>query len=304
MEEKMARTVSLQKSRARSTRVAATIFLAPVIIIMLVFIIYPIFSTFDTSLYKWNGISSDKVFIGLQNWQDLVNDAKFWLAFRNNIVVMVCSILLQLPIAIALATFLDAGGKRVNFFKVAWFLPLLMSSVAIGFLFSYALATTGGIITTISQWFGGGKVDLLGRAPHALFAVIGVIAWQYTPFYMVFFLAGYSNIGVEIYEATIIDGATRGQYFRYVALPLLGPIIKTACILSLIGSLKYFDLIYVMTGGGPGSATELMATYMYKLSFQHFKMGYGSAVAAGMFVLITAIALLIQRLLKDKEGIS
>lgn len=296
-------TKSLEKSRQRSTRVAATVFLAPVVLIMLVFIIYPIISTFDTSMYKWNGISSDKVFIGLQNWVDLMQDEVFWHAFRNNLIIMICSILLQLPIAIALATFLDAGGKKVNLFKVTWFLPLLMSSVAIGFLFSYALATTGGIVTTISQWFGGGKVDLLGRAPHALFAVIGVIAWQYTPFYMVYFLAGYSNIGVEIYEATIIDGATRGQYFRYVALPLLSPIIKTACILSLIGSLKYFDLIYVMTGGGPGSATELMATYMYKLSFTHFKMGYGSTAAAGMFVLVTGIALGIQRLIRDKEGV-
>lgn len=297
------RTRSLERSRQRSTRVAATVFLAPVVLIMLVFIIYPIISTFDTSMYKWNGISSDKVFIGLQNWVDLMQDDVFWLAFRNNLIIMVCSILLQLPIAIALATFLDAGGKKVNLFKVTWFLPLLMSSVAIGFLFSYALATTGGIVTTISQWLGGGKVDLLGRAPHALYAVIGVIAWQYTPFYMVYFLAGYSNIGVEIYEATIIDGATRGQYFRYVALPLLSPIIKTACILSLIGSLKYFDLIYVMTGGGPGSATELMATYMYKLSFTHFKMGYGSTAAAGMFILVTGIALGIQRLIRDKEGV-
>jgi raffinose/stachyose/melibiose transport system permease protein len=150
---------------------------------------------------------------------------------------------------------------------------------------------------------GGGKVDLLGRAPHALYAVIFVVAWQYTPFYMIFFLAGYSNISVDIFEATIIDGATRGQYFRHVALPLLRPVISTACILSLIGSLKYFDLIYVMTGGGPGTATELMATYMYKMSFKNFRMGYGSTAAAGMFVLVTVIALLIQRLLKVRDSV-
>ena len=280
------------------------VFLTPVLLIMLVFILYPIFSTFDTSLYKWNGISSRKVFIGLQNWKDLIGDMTFWRAFKNNILIMLCSIVLQIPIAVGLATFLDAGGRKVNIYKVIWFLPLLMSSVAIGFLFSYAIATSGGIITTISQALGGGKVDLLGRAPHALYAVIGVMAWQYTPFYMVYFLAGYSNISMEIFEATIIDGATRGQYFRYVALPLLTPIVKTACILSLIGSLKYFDLIYVMTGGGPGTATELMATYMYKMSFQHFKMGYGSTAAAGMFILVTGIALLIQRLIREKVDIT
>lgn len=182
-----------------------------------------------------------------------------------------------------------------------WFMPLLMSSVAVGFLFSYALATNDGIISSISQVLGGGKIDLLGRSPQALFTVIGVIAWQYIPFYMVYFMAGYSNIDIELYEATIIDGATRSQYFRYVALPLLKPVIRTACILSLIGSLKYFDLIWVMTGGGPGEATEMMATYMYKQSFQHFKMGYGSAVAAGMFILVTSIALIIQSLLSERR---
>lgn len=294
-------TTSLWKNRQRSTRIAATVFLAPVMLFIIFFILYPLVSTFSTSLFKWNGVSAARTFIGLDNWKELLGDAVFWSAFRNNLLIMVCSIAVQIPLGIMLATFLDAGGRKFNAFKVFWFLPLLMSSVAIGFLFSYALATTGGIVTTISQLFGGGKVDLLGRAPQALFAVIGVIAWQYTPFYMVFFMAGYSNIGIEIYEASIIDGATRGQYFWLIALPLLQPIIKTACILSLIGSLKYFDLIFVMTGGGPGTATELMATYMYKMSFTHFKMGYGSTIAAGMFILVTGTALLIQRLLRGKE---
>lgn len=295
--------ISLLNSRQKSTRIAAAVFLSPVILLMFIYIIYPIFSTFEISLHEWNGISANKVFIGLENWKVLVEDKVFWKAFLNNIILMVCSILLQMPIAVALATFLDAGGRKVNIYKVAWFLPLLMSSVAIGFLFSYALATTGGIVSTISQAFGGGKVDLLGRAPQALYAVIFVVAWQYTPFYMIYFLAGYSNISIDIYEATIIDGATRGQYFRHVALPLLRPVISTACILSLIGSLKYFDLIYVMTGGGPGTATDLMATYMYKMSFKTFRMGYGSTVAAGMFILVTGIALIIQRLLKVRDSV-
>ena len=295
--------VSLAKNRQKSTRIAAAVFLSPVIVLMLIYIIYPIISTLEISLYEWNGISPNRVFIGLQNWENLVADSVFWKAFLNNVILMVCSICLQIPMAIALATFLDAGVKKVNIYKVAWFLPLLMSSVAIGFLFSYVLATTGGIVTTVSQAFGGGKIDLLGRAPHALYAVIFVVAWQYTPFYMVYFLAGYSNISIDIYEATIIDGATRGQYFWYIALPILRPVISSACILSLIGSLKYFDLIYVMTGGGPGTATELMATYMYKMSFSNFRMGYGSTAAAGMFILVTGIALLIQRLIKVRDDI-
>ena len=135
----------------------------------------------------------------------------------------------------------------------------------------------------------------------ALFAVIGVMAWQFTPFYMVYFIAGYGNIDTSLYEAAVIDGATRRQYLFKIAIPLLGPIFKTACTMSLIGSLKYFDMVWNMTQGGPAGGTELMATYMYKLSFQQFNMGYGSCVAAGMFILITLIALLFQKVFVVKE---
>ena len=268
-----------------------------------VYFIYPVIDTFVISAYKWNGISSNRTFIGLENWVNLVHDRNFWEAFGHNVVIMVFSILLQIPIGMLLATFLDAGGRKYNIFKVIWFLPYLMSSVAIAFLFTYALATNGGIFSSLASIIQGKKVtiDLLGRSPHALFAVIGVMAWQYTPFYMVYFIAGYGNIDTTIYEAAIIDGATRGQYVRQIAIPLLGPIFKTACTMSLIGSLKYFDLIWNLTQGGPVNSTELMATYMYKLSFQQFNMGYGSCVAAGMFVLITVIALLFQKVFVVKE---
>ena len=154
-----------------------------------------------------------------------------------------------------------------------------------------------GPVLSIATLFSGHKVnvDLLGKSPSALFAVIGVMAWQFTPFYMVYFIAGYGNIDTSLYEAAVIDGATRRQYLFKIAIPLLGPIFKTACTMSLIGSLKYFDMVWNMTQGGPAGGTELMATYMYKLSFQQFNMGYGSCVAAGMFILITLIALLFQK---------
>ena len=213
---------------------------------------------------------------------------------------MVLSLVIQMPIGILLATYLDAVGKKGNAFKAIWFLPMLMSSVAIGYLFRYALATNGGLITSISQLFGGGKVDLLGNQKTALYAVIGVICWQFIPFYMVYYMAGYSSISTDVYEASILDGATHGQYVRHVALPLLVPTIRSAVILSLIGSLKYFDLVYVMTGGGPSNATELMATYMYKQSFVTFNMGYGSTIAAGMFILITLFASIVMRLMNGR----
>lgn len=287
--------------RQRNTRKVAALFLAPVTILLIVFILYPIIDTFITSGYQWNGISSAKEFIGFENWKTLLTDKNFWIAFRNNLVIMVLSIVIQIPIGLALATFLDFGGKKLTIFKVIWFVPLLMSSVAIGFLFTYALATNGGIVSTISGWFGGGNIDLLGNPKTALLTVIIVICWQFTPFYMVYFMAAFTNIPYDVFEAARIDGATRGQYFWRIALPLLVPSMKSAAILSMVGSLKYFDLIYVMTGGGPGTSTELMATYMYKQSFKNFNMGYGSAVAGGMFILISMVALITMKLLKGKE---
>ena len=294
-------TQSLLRSRQHDVRVAATVFLAPVMIALIVFVFYPILDTFNTSRFQWNGITAERKDIGFGNWINLVQDRAFWLAFKNNLIIMVLSIAVQLPIGLALATFLDFGGRKTNVFKVIWFVPLLMSSVAVGFLFRYALATNGGIISTISAAFGGKNIDLLGSPDRALFAVIGVICWQFIPFYMVYFMAAYTGISFDIYEASIVDGATRGQYFWRVAFPLLVPSMKSAAILSMVGSLKYFDLIYVMTGGGPGTATELMATYMYKQSFKTFNMGYGSTVAAGMFILISAIALFTMGVLNRKE---
>ncbi len=294
------RNIGLARAKARSTAKAATVFLLPALILIAIFIVYPVIDTFAISGFKWNGISADKIFNGLGNWKELLHDEMFWKSFEHNLIVMVCSILLQIPIGMLLATFLDAGGKKFNFFKIIWFLPYLMSSVAIAFLFVYALATNGGLISSLATIINGKKttIDLLGKAPNALYTIIGVMAWQFTPFYMVYFIAGYGNIDTTIYEAAIIDGATRGQYIRHIAIPLLGPIFKTACTMSLIGSLKYFDMIWNMTQGGPAGTTELMATYMYKLSFQQFNMGYGSTVAAGMFILITAIALLFNKVFK------
>ena len=293
----------LARVESRNTAVAAAVFLIPAIALIIVYMIYPIIDTFLTSQYSWNGISTDKLFIGLDNWKTLLHAQYFWAAFKHNVIVMIFSILLQIPIGMLLATFLDAGGRRLNIFKIIWFLPYLMSSVAIAFLFTYILATNGGLFSTIATLLKGKRtaVDLLGKSPQALYAVIGVMAWQFTPFYMVYFIAGYSNIPTSLYEAAVIDGANRRQYLFKVAIPMLGPIFKTACTMSMIGSLKYFDMIWNMTQGGPAGGTELMATYMYKLSFQQWKMGYGSAVAAGMFILITAIALLFQKIFVVKE---
>ena len=291
---------ALRNVRQRSIRIAATAFLLPAIIFLVIYVVYPIIDTFITSTMEWNGMGRDKTFTGLSNWIALVKDGYFWSAFINNLKIMFLSLLFQVPFAMALATFLDITEKKGTVFKVVWFIPYLLSSVAIGVLFKYFLDAGSGIFASISKIFGGVGVDLLGNEKIALYTVIGVVCWQYIPFYMVLYLAAYGTIPVELFEAASIDGATRGQYFWRVSLPLLRPTIISGMTLSIIGSLKYFDLIYVMTGGGPGVATELMATYMYKTSFIRFNMGYGATIASGMFILITLTALIVVSTLNRK----
>jgi raffinose/stachyose/melibiose transport system permease protein len=251
----------------------------------------------------WNGMGRNRRFTGAANWVNLVKDVNFWKAFGNNVKIMFLSLLFQVPFAMVLATFLDVTEKRGTVFKVVWFLPYLISSVAIGVLFKYTLDANYGIIASVSKLFGGGGVDLLGNPRIALYTVIGVVCWQYIPFYMVLYLAAYGTIPVELYEAASIDGATRSQYFWRVSLPLLRPTVISGMTLSIIGSLKYFDLIFVMTGGGPGVSTELMATYMYKTSFVRYNMGYGATIASGMFILITLVALITIATLNRKTEI-
>ncbi|HUM83479.1 MAG TPA: sugar ABC transporter permease [Lachnospiraceae bacterium] len=289
------------KRRRTGEFTAIAVFLAPALLVIGIFIIYPIIQSFITSGYEWNGYSSAKTFIGLDNWKKLLTDSTFWGAFRNNILVMVLSIVIQMPIGLALATFLNRAGKKANIAKVIWFIPMLMSSVAIGYLFRYALDPTTGFVTAISKAFGGGKVDLLGNPGTVLLTCIFIIAWQFTPFYMVYYMAGYGGISADIHEAAMIDGATEKDYFWNIALPLLKPSIKSAVVLSIVGSLKYFDLVYVMTDGGPSHASELMATYMYDTAFKSYQMGYASAIASGMFILISVIAIVTMKLLNRKE---
>jgi raffinose/stachyose/melibiose transport system permease protein len=272
--------------------------LLPALIVLAVYVVYPIIDSFINSTMQWRSMRPGKTFTGLDNWAVLIKDANFWKAFVNNVKIMFLSLLFQVPFAMALATFLDVTERKGYLFKVVWFIPYLLSSVAIGVLFKFALDANSGIFASVSKLMGGGAVDLLGNPKTALYTVIGVVCWQYIPFYMILYLAAYGTIPIDLFEAASIDGASRSRYFWKISLPLLRPTIVSGMTLSIIGSLKYFDLIYVMTGGNMG--TELMATYMYRYAFVRDNLGYGSAVASGMFILITLTALITITVLNRK----
>jgi raffinose/stachyose/melibiose transport system permease protein len=290
-----ARTATRRRPRFNEYTMTAVLFLLPAFAFLFVFVLWPIVGSFRLSLYKWNGVDPAQTFLGAENWVRLATDGVFWHALRNNFVIVILSILIQLPVGLALAVLLDTGGRRLRAFKVVYFLPLLLSTVAIGILFKYIYDPYFGIINAGLEGIGLKSLtqEWLSNPSIALYSVIAVVCWQYIPFYMVLFLAALTGIPLELREAAYIDGATENTYFWRIVLPLLRGSIVTAATLSLIGSLKYFDLIWVMTEGGPVNATELMATYMYKKAFNSFEMGYGATIASALFIVVLITALTV-----------
>jgi len=270
------------------------LFLLPTFFFISVFILWPIVSSFHLSLFDWNGIEPTRTMVGLDNWSRLARDGVFWKAFRNNLTVIVLSLAIQMPLGMALAMILESSGRSFlgKIFKTVYFFPMLMSSVAIGILWKYIYDPSFGLVNAFFRGIGMEQWarSWLGDPGLSLYAVIAVICWQYTPFYMILFLTALTSIPDELRDAALIDGANDRQYYWRIALPLVRGTVRVAVILSLVGSLKYFDLIWVMTEGGPSNASELMATYMYKKAFPSFEMGYGATVASLFFIIVMVIS--------------
>lgn len=277
------------------------IFLLPALLIYSIFIIYPIFSTAYNSMFSWTGLNNIKTFIGLDNYKVLLQDEAFSQAIRNNLWVIVASVFFQIPLGLVMALLIKKKNKFNNILRILYFLPFLMSTVAIGLTWSFLYDPMLGVINHALGKLGINTTNLLwlGSKKLALISVLIVVIWNYCPFYMIMFNASLGTISKDYYEAASIDGASKNQQFWNITLPLLMPTIVNSIVLSLVGSLKSFDLFYVMTKGGPGSSTELMGTYMYKQGFTYFKMGYASSVAFFMFFM-AVIAIVIVKFVQKK----
>ena len=298
-------TASPRVERFASLKAAMPIvvFLVPAVFFLLVFLLYPLVSSFQLSLLDWNGLGAGERFVGFDNWVRLAQDTLFWNAVRNNLALAFFSVLFQIPIALLLAVVLDEASKGSRILKILYFLPLLMSSVALGVVFKNIYDPNFGPINGfLSAIHLDGLVrDWLGDPRLALGSVIVVICWQNIPFYMVLFLAGLSSFPRELGEAARLDGATESTIFWRIKLPFLQGTIRTAITLAIVGSMRYFDLIFIMTDGGPEGSSELMATYMFRTVFSSFQLGYGSTVASAMFLIVTLVAAVTLRFSRRYE---
>jgi len=271
------------------------IFLGPTVLLLGTFLLWPIIDSFRLSLFDWNGLNVAPKPIGLGNWREMSQDPQFWIGVRNGFILLVMSIGIQIPISLSIALLLYRGGKRFRIFKFAYFFPFLMSSVAVGILFRQVFDPNFGLINSVLDALNLDKfaLDWIGDPKIAIYSVSALVCWQYIPFYILLFLAALNGVSSEIEEAAAIDGAENWKLIRLIQLPLIRGSVITAVTLMVIGSLKYFDLMWVMTGGGPEFSTSTMATYLYQVAFKSYRVGYGSTIASALFIIVFAMAMIV-----------
>jgi raffinose/stachyose/melibiose transport system permease protein len=300
----MAFSLTQKTKRDWYNRVTVFIFLFPALLIFCAYTLNGIIRTFYYSGFQWNGVgpASRSVHIGLNNFVTLFKDGIFWHAISNNFLLVVVSIVFQLGFGMILALIINTGYRGTRFFRTIYFMPLLLSTVATGLFWILMFDDYSGIFNWVLKIISPNKpLSWLASKEVVMFAVLFVVCWQYTPQYMILLRAGMTSIPEELYEAATIDGATRWQKFWTMTLPLLSGTIKTSSVLSIVGSLKYFDLFWIMTLGGPNGYSELMATYMYKKAFTEERMGYGSAVAVCMFLVSLVVIVVFRFMTRTKE---
>ncbi|GAA0392540.1 sugar ABC transporter permease [Paenibacillus motobuensis] len=275
-------------------------FVLPCLLIYSLLVFVPILVSFYSGLLDWNGIGAAK-FIGFKNFEKmLTNDPIFWPAVGRTMLLAGVSMCVQLPIALFIAILISRYVKKPNFLVSSYFLPVILSVVVIGQLWKtiYNPASMGGMLNQILESLGlnSWTHSWLTEPKIAIYSVIVVALWQYLGYHILIQFTGIQNIPSDIYEAAKIDGASGMKADRYITLPLIVPIFKISVVLSFIGSLQSFDLIMVMTGGGPAHATEVVASLMYNMSFLSMKYGYGSAIASFLVILCLAATIIINGL--------
>jgi raffinose/stachyose/melibiose transport system permease protein len=285
--------------------VTISLFLLPALALYLLFVLFPVVQAAYYSLYKWNGLQPLTDFIGLKNYVTALTSNTFTTAVSNNVLIVVLSLALQIPFSLSLAVLLNRRFPGRAIFRLIFFLPYVLSEAITGIVFTLLLQP-GALVDSGLNGVGlGGLVqDWLGDTGFVMITLFIIISWKYFGFHMVLLLAGLQGIPHEIEEAALIDGAGRWQAFRFVTLPLLGPTLRVSVFLSMIGALQLFDMIWVMTAGGPLNASNTMAIAMFKAGLKNNQMGYGSALAVILFLFGLVIALAYQRfvLRRDVEG--
>ena len=269
-------------------RYAPYAFLAPFFALFGVFMVYPLFDSIRLSMYSVRGMRNE-TFVGLANIDRLIADPVFWTALWNTAYFALGSLLIQLPVALALALLLsNARLKGRNLFRLSFFSPVLISGVFIAVIFYLLYDRRYGLVNMVL----GSEIQWLQDPDLVMPALVLAGVWRWAGFNMVYFLAGLQSIRRELYEAAAVDGAGTWQTFIHVTIPALKPVIAFVVITSMIGSFQLFDLPYVLTEGGPGNASLTMVMYLYKHGFEFINLGYAATIGWALAVIIGVISII------------
>lgn len=280
------------KAVVRRNRLVGYTFLLPNIIGFLIFICFPVLASFYMSFTEWNGFGAIK-FTGLDNYKRLMSDETFGISLVNSLIMTVVFVPVTILLAIIFASILNKGVRGLKLFRTAMFLPHITATIAVAVIWQLLFNPSMGPINGVLRSIGfENPPGWLASTQWALISVIIVSIWHGIGYYMVLFLAGLQGIPKDLYEAAEIDGAGKLSQFINVTLPMLSPIIFFTVIIAIINSFKVFDLIYVLTQGGPGRSTHVLVYDIYNTAFKNYEYGYASSMAYVLFAIIMIITII------------
>lgn len=277
------------------------LFLIPATLIYGIFLVLPMLFSFGYSLTDWDGLSQKINFIGIKNFRFMLSDEGFRMAIRNTVIFVLMDVFIQNVMGLVLALLIENIRKTKNILRGLFFIPVVMPPIVVSFVWSYLYNYNNGLFNNILQQLGFERIDFIGNPVCAIFFVIISGIWQWFTYRMIIYVSGLQSIPQSIIEASKIDGANRFQTFFKVTLPLLLPAISINVTLCTIGALKQFDVVFTMTNGGPGYATEVVTTKIYREAFTNMDMGYGAAIGVVLFMVIMIITIALNKFFKNRE---
>ena len=284
--------------------ISPILFLLPSLSVYLVFTFGTLIYSFILSFTDWDGLTKNFNFIGFANYIKLFKDATFYNALKNNMIWAVISLIIPMFLGLFLAVLVDRKIRGENIFKSIFYLPQTLSFVVVGVIWSWVYEPTEGIINSTLSAIGLGSLaqHWIGNTKLTIYSLILTGAWQITGYTMVLYLAGLRSISQDVIEASRIDGANNWQSFWHVVYPMLRNIRTVVIATIIINSFKVFDLVYTMTSGGPGEASNVLALFMYKEAFWKFKMSYGTAISVIQFLIILIVMVVYLSRTIKQEG--
>lgn len=284
--------------------VEATLFIAPALILFAMFVVWPMIRAVQFSLYKWKGYGPLVDFVGMKNYVSVLSNDVFTGALTHNLIIVVASILMQLPLGLLIALLLNRKMFGRGLLRTIVFVPYILAEVIVAVVWFQLLQPKYGAIDTLLASIGikGPEQGFLGTPEYALATVMVVLTWKYLGFAVILFLAGLQGVPEELNEAAQIDGASWWQTQRKITIPLLGPTLRTWVFLSMVGSLQLFDMVWILTKGGPANSTTTMVTFLITEGTKRSNFGIASAASVILFVIALTFALLYQRFVMRRDN--